>query len=59
MFLAALRLLHIKDLKVLSFFLSAFFYRHAGPTDLKRKVLVGAKLQLAVLRPPIKTSRLP
>ena len=31
MFLTALRLLPIKDLKALSFFLSAFFYRHAGP----------------------------
>ena len=31
MFLAAVRLLPIKDLKALSFFLSAFFYRHAGP----------------------------
>ena len=31
MFLAAVHLLHIKDLKALIFFLSAFFYRHAGP----------------------------
>ena len=31
MFPAAVRLLPIKDLKVLRFFLSAFFYRHAGP----------------------------
>ena len=31
MFLAALHLLPIKDLKALSFFLSVFFYRHAGP----------------------------
>ena len=31
MFSAALRLLSIKDLKALRVFLSAGFYRHAGP----------------------------
>ncbi len=31
MFSAAVHLLPIKDLKDLSFFLSARFYRHAGP----------------------------
>ena len=36
MFLAAVRLQHIKDLKALSVFFCRRFYRHAGPTDLKR-----------------------
>ena len=37
MFPAALRVLPIKDLKDLSVFLEVGgYYRHAGPTDLKR-----------------------
>ena len=36
MFPAALRLLHIKDLKALRFFLSAFFIDMQVLTDLKR-----------------------
>ena len=59
MFLTAVRLLSIKDLRVLSFFLSAFSIDMQVLKDLKRKVLVVAQLQLPVLRPPIKTPRLP
>ena len=36
MFSAALRVLRIKDLKDLSVLREAGYYRHAGPTDLKR-----------------------
>ena len=36
MFPAALRVLPIKDLKDLSGFFGRGYYRHAGPTDLKR-----------------------
>ena len=39
MFAAAVHLLHIKDLKALIFFLSAFFYRHAGPNGPKEVCL--------------------
>ena len=59
MFLTAVRLLSIKDLKVLSFFLSAFSIDMQVLKDLKRKVLVVAQLQLPVLRATIKTPRLP
>ena len=42
MFLAAVRLLPIKDLKDLRFFLSAFFYRHAGPKGPEEVFFAGA-----------------
>ena len=60
MFPSAVRLLHIKDLKVLSFFLSAFFYRHAGPKGPEEKGACGREVATACLpRPTIKTPRLP
>ena len=43
MFPAALHLLQIKDLKDLSVFLGRGYYRHAGPTDLKRCFHVNAR----------------
>ena len=42
MFPAVVRLLPIKDLKALSFFLSAFFYRHAGPNGPEEVFFTGA-----------------
>ena len=36
MLLATMRVLQIKDLKDLSGFFGRGYYRHAGPTDLKR-----------------------
>ena len=47
MFLTAVRLLSIKDLKALSFFLSAFFYRHAGPKGPEEKGACGRAVATA------------
>ena len=49
MFSATLHLLPIKDLKALSVFLSAGFYRHAGPKGPEEVFFTGA---LAGDRPP-------
>ena len=49
MFSVAMHLLHIKDLKDLSVFLSAGYYRHAGPKGPEEMFFAGA---IAGDRPP-------
>ena len=43
MFLTAVRLLPIKDLKALRFFSSAGYYRHAGPKGPEEMFFMGAR----------------